>query len=744
MVNAVQVRDALDSEDNRPAWRSEHRVNAFDARHIRRFEECVSDLIALLALSQTWSGHSAANALRTIGDALLRMLHLNFVRREQDRAAPWDLRALNTLLYPCLSESASTTCGVIADPFNPGGLSIASIPLRACERVGTLIAAASRENFPNELQRLLLGVATNQACVALHKHVQVEAQRRAVTELHSHVARRTVALIETNRELHIGKDELAAEHRGLARLHEFSTRLLEMPDQQSVIELMLDAIIDLQHADFGMVQLDDPERNGLVIVAHRNFPPAFLNYFALVRECGTACGCAARGGGMVIIEDIQSDERFSAHRQIAAEAGFRAVQSTPLIGHRGNLLGVASTHFRDAHRPSDAQLRLTDLYVRHATQAIERKRAEEERSKLAAIVENSSDFIGIASLAGKPFFLNAAGRKLVGLPSDGSIPDDIRAYVVAEDLERLATQIMPAVEQAGFWDGEISFRHFGNGTEIPVLQHVFFIREPNTGDRLALATVCRDMTDRRRAQRAVSQAQQELAHATRVLGMGEITSSIAHEINQPLAAIAANGNACRHWIDRDAPNIKEALSSLDKIVRDANRASEIIQRIRASSTKVAPLRALLNLNEVINEVLAIMAHEIARDHVVLRSHLADWLPAVSADHIELQQVVLNLVINSIEAMRPVTGRPRHLLITSVHLQPAAIKVSVCDNGIGVAPQHLARLLEPMFTTKSQGMGLGLSISHRIVEAHGGKLLVTANEDSGLTSSFTLPTLEAHD
>ena len=602
----------------------------------------------------------------------------------------------------------------------------------------------SRTRFVGHILRTLrdtlLHDAGAPASAALQEDLHPEIQWRAMADLDGHLARRLDELTEANRELLELKEHLAAELGAMARLHEFGTRLLLMNEVQTVLEQTLAAIMELQGADFGNVQLNDPERGGLVIVAHRNFKPAFLEHFALVSENDCPCGRAAQERGRVIVEDVQVDETFAAHRQVAAEAGFRSVQSTPLISHEGELLGVLSTHFRRPHRPSNTDLRLTDLYIRHATQMVERKRAEEERSKLAAIVENSSDFIGIASLEGKVSFLNAAARRMVGLSENGPVVEDIRSFVVKEDARRIATEILPTVEAHGFWDGEMSLRHFRTGAVIPVLQHVFHIREPRTGKPLALATVCRDITERRRAEHDANKAHRELAHVARVLSIGELTTSIAHEINQPLAAIVANGNACRRWIDREIPDIEEAKARLASIVRDANRASEVIHRIRAYSTKATLSRSPLNVNDVIREVLALTSGELTREGVVLQESLSSTLPVVMADRVELQQVVLNLVINSIEAMRAVAGRPRTLLIASARKNAMTVEVVVRDSGAGVEAQHVPRLFEPFFTTKPHGMGLGLSISRRIIEAHGGQLLARINPKWGMTVSFALPSI----
>jgi len=357
---------------------------------------------------------------------------------------------------------------------------------------------------------------------------------------------------------------------------------------------------------------------------------------------------------------------------------------------------------------------------------------------LAAIVQNCPDFIGITTLAGRAVFVNAAGRRMVGLREDEPLPAEMTAYIADGYQDQLVNQSLAVVEREGFWDGETCFRHFPTGAAIPVLQHIFYIREENTGRRLALATVTRDITERKRAELALDKAQQELAHAGRILSMGELTASLAHEINQPLAAIVANANASRRWLERKAPNHERARESLENIARDGIRASDIIRRVRAFSAKGTRSRTPLNINNVIREVVALTAHEVERENVALRTQLAEDLPAVLADRIELQQVVLNLVINSIEALRQVVDRPKDLCITSARHNKTMVEISVADNGKGIEAQHLERMFDAFFTTRSQGMGLGLAISRRIVESHDGTLWATPNPEWGLTLAFRLP------
>ena len=533
------------------------------------------------------------------------------------------------------------------------------------------------------------------------------------------------------------KANRAALLRSLAQLHRFSTGLIEHGDLSAVLEEMLTATMDVQGADFGHVQLFDAELGGLVIVVQRNFKPTFLEHFALVRCDDSVCGSAARTRARVVIEDVATDPDFAPHRHVAAAAGFSAGQSTPLVGHRGELLGMLSTYFRKPHRPAQYALRVTDIYVQQAARMLAHRRSEEEHHKLAAIVQNCADFIGIATLSGRAVFVNPAGRRMIGLRPDEAIPLKISCYVSPEEQQRLLQQILPAVERDGFWDGEISFRQFTSGATIPVLQHIFYIRENGTGRRLALATICRDITERKRTEMALNKVQQELAHASRVLSINELAASLAHEINQPLAAIVANANAARRWLECKRPDYQHARASLDSIVRDGNRASAIIRRVRAFAANARYSRSPVNINDVIREVVAIAGRQAALQRVALHLRLANDLPAVMADRIELQQVVLNLVINSIEALRPVMDRPRTLRIRSAR-RKGSLEVSVRDNGNGMTSPDLERMFDAFFTTSSRGLGLGLAISRRIIESHGGTLRATPNRGCGLTLRFTLP------
>jgi PAS domain S-box-containing protein len=250
--------------------------------------------------------------------------------------------------------------------------------------------------------------------------------------------------------------------------------------------------------------------------------------------------------------------------------------------------------------------------------------------------------------------------------------------------------------------------------------------------------VARDITERQRAAEALREAQAELTHVTRVATLGELATSIAHEINQPLAGVVTNGQACLRWLCRDVPDLAEARAAVERIIRDGTRAGEVIARIRALVRKTAPQKARLAINDVIAEVIALADSELRRHGVALHTDLAAALPLVQGDRIQLQQVLLNLLLNGMEALRGVTDRPRALIVRSQPEEAAAIRVGVQDVGPGIAPQDLERIFTAFVSTKPDGLGMGLAISRSIIEAHGGRLWATPNGGPGATVQFTLP------
>jgi PAS domain S-box-containing protein len=248
-----------------------------------------------------------------------------------------------------------------------------------------------------------------------------------------------------------------------------------------------------------------------------------------------------------------------------------------------------------------------------------------------------------------------------------------------------------------------------------------------------------DVTASKRAEEELHKAQADLAHVTRVTTLGELTTSIAHEVNQPLAAVAANAEACLRWLDRGTPDLDEARRTVEWIIKDSNRAGEVIRRVRALSSRTETQKAPLDVNGVVNEVIALLRRELFSHRVSLRMELAPALPVVQADRVQLQQVIINLLMNGMEAMAPVTDRPREMVIQSHQDEAHQVLVSVKDCGIGISADNADQLFNAFFTTKPSGMGMGLSICRSIIEAHGGRLSASGNVGPGATFQFALPT-----
>jgi len=247
-----------------------------------------------------------------------------------------------------------------------------------------------------------------------------------------------------------------------------------------------------------------------------------------------------------------------------------------------------------------------------------------------------------------------------------------------------------------------------------------------------------DVTERKRAEEALHQAQADLAHVNRVTTMGELTASLAHEINQPIAAAVTNANTCLRWLTRDQPDLEEARAAAMRILKDGTRAGEITSRIRLLFKKGTPERELVDVNGVIREMIVLLRGEAMRYNISFRTELAEDLPQFMGDRVQLQQVMMNLIINSIDAMKDVDGR-REVTIESQRAENDHILVSVSDTGVGLPPRQADQIFNAFFTTKPQGTGMGLSISRTIVESHGGRLWAADNSPRGASFRLSLPT-----
>ncbi len=261
-----------------------------------------------------------------------------------------------------------------------------------------------------------------------------------------------------------------------------------------------------------------------------------------------------------------------------------------------------------------------------------------------------------------------------------------------------------------------------------------------TEEGVLVSSAIRDISERKRAEQALRESQDELTRMIRIATMGELTASIAHEINQPLTAVVTSASAALHWLALQPPNLDEAREAVATVVQDANRTSAVLGRIRALLQRAPTQIKPLDMNEIIQEGLALTDSEILKGRVTVHTELASDLPLVLGDRVQLQQVMLNLIMNGIEAMRMIAGRPRTLLIKSATHRDGVL-IQVHDSGKGLDPQQADRIFESFFTTKPEGIGMGLSIGRSIVEAHGGRLWAMPGAAHGATFEFTLPKAE---
>ena len=386
-------------------------------------------------------------------------------------------------------------------------------------------------------------------------------------------------------------------------------------------------------------------------------------------------------------------------------------------------------------------------FVGTAVDVTERKRAELERRRLASLVEQAADLMAIADLTGgTPIYLNKAGLKLVGFDSweEARTRRGIH-YIFPEDRQFVNEVLWPTVLEKGSWSGEMRFRHFKTGEPIPVCYSAFRIDDPETGQPVNVGNVCRDITERKRAEaearendRRYGEMQTELAHANRVATMGQLTASIAHEVNQPIAAMVTNAEAALRWLRVGSSHLEKVQQSLTSIVEDGTRAGEVINRIRALMKKAPPRKDRLEINGAIVEIIELTRGEAMKYGISVLAELADHLPVVEADRVQLQQVLLNLIVNALESMGAANEGPRELMVSTGKVEAGGVLVAVQDSGPGLEAAMVERVFESFYTTKPTGLGMGLSICRSIIEAHGGRLWASRNQLRGATFQFTLP------
>ncbi|MEA3070695.1 MAG: hypothetical protein QOD29_2141 [Alphaproteobacteria bacterium] len=375
-------------------------------------------------------------------------------------------------------------------------------------------------------------------------------------------------------------------------------------------------------------------------------------------------------------------------------------------------------------------------FVGSSTDITERKRAEQATRLLAAIVESSHDAIVSKSLNGVITSWNKGAERLFGYAAEEAVGQNITLIIPPErrDEERTIVDQLTRGERIDHFE---TVRMRKDGSLLDVSLTISPMKDAS-GSVVGASKLARDITERKRAEEALRQAQMDLAHANRLTTMGEFTASLAHEVKQPIAAAVTDANTCVRWITRDEPDLKEAREAAWRIVKDAERAAEIINRVRLLFKKGTPQRELVDVNEVAREMIVLLEDEASRHSISVRTELAEDLPHVIGDRVQLQQVLMNLIVNGVDAMHDVDA-PRELIIKSQPVENNELLLSVSDTGVGL-PRHQAdQIFNAFFTTKPHGTGMGLRISRSIIESHGGRLWAADNSPRGASFCFTLPT-----
>jgi PAS domain S-box-containing protein len=468
-------------------------------------------------------------------------------------------------------------------------------------------------------------------------------------------------------------------------------------------------------------------------LAATSLPESVVHYVLRTRES-------------VILDDAASSAPFAADPYISQHQA-RSVLCMPLL-NQGQFLGVLYLENNLTPRIfAPARITVLKLLAAQAAISLENTRLyrdlAEREAKIRRLVDANIIGIVIFDFKGQIIEANDAFLHILGFDRDDFVSGRVRwADLVPPEGRDRAAQTLREIRTTGSAQPFERDYFRKGGSKVPVLIGAASL-EPNGNQGVAFVL---DLSERRRAEseareseRRYREAQMELAHANRVATMGQLTASIAHEVNQPIAATKVNAEAALRWLNRDVPDLEEVRQILARIVNDGDRAGNVVSRIRDLVKKAPPRMEPLQMNEAISEVIELTWGEATKNGVSIQTRFAERLPAVKADRTQLQQVILNLILNAIQAMGESGMALRELQIGTEANGSDNVLVSVRDSGPGIRPESLDRLFDPFYTTKPGGMGMGLSICRSIIEGHGGQIWATSNGQQGAAFNFTLPT-----
>jgi PAS domain S-box-containing protein len=541
-------------------------------------------------------------------------------------------------------------------------------------------------------------------------------------------------------------------------------RIFEMIATGHTLPVIFDALCriveELNGGSPTSVLLLDREGKRLRNGAAPNLPDRYTKAIDGIRigPFAGSCGTAAYRKEKVLVSDISTDPLWADYRALALEHGLRACWSTPILSAEAKVLGTIAIYSRQARSMTLRENKIIEHFTHLASIAVERKRAEDALKKSEAFLAEGQRISHTGSWA-----WNLATDQVIWSEEHcrifGYRPDEVGGTFAAildrmlpEDRLRIEAPIAEAVEKGR--DYRVEYRIIMPDGSVKFNQSVGRAIANESGEVTEYIGTTADITERKRAEEelrrseaGLRKAQAELAHVTRVTTMGELAASIAHEVNQPIAGVVLNGNACLRWLARvkeDSANLMEARDAVERIIRDGTRAGEVIARIRALFKKAEATKEPLDLNEVVREVIVLARSEMDKRRIALRLKLASNLPRILGDRVQLQQVLLNLILNGIEAMSKIEERRRELILGTHVNADSEVLVTVRDFGVGLDPESTERAFTAFHTTKPGGLGMGLPISRSIVENHAGRLWATANDGPGATFQFTLSSRPSQD
>jgi PAS domain S-box-containing protein len=680
------------------------------ADEVKRLQSCINDLISVLALAAIWSGSESCQMLGTLLESLLAILRLDFacarlndsidgspievVRLAQRQHPSTQPQEVGRALGRWLSGDQTASRFVIPNPAGEGEVAIASFSLGLQDEVGVLVAGSRRADFPTDIELLLLRVAANQAAIGLQEARRSGDQKRVAEALERRVAERTSQLTAVNEELRRSQAYLAEAQR-LSHTGSFGWR----PSTGEIL---------WSEETFRIFQYDRTTKPTVEFILQRVHPEDA----AVVQQ--------------TIERAAQDGKDFDFEHRLLMPDG--SVKYVHVVAHALNNVS-GSVEFIGAVMDVTAAKQAEEALRRSESYLAEAQRLTHTGSWAWRVAERDA------------LHLSEEWYRIYGFDPEEGLPawEKRLQRIHPEDRAKWQEATDRAIGEKS--DYEVAVRILlPDGT----VKHIHTVGHPvlgASGDVVQFVGTVIDVTERKRAEEErerLRQAQADLARVSRVTTMGELTASLAHEVNQPIAAASTNANTCLRWLASDTPNIEEARAAATRIVKDGKRAAEIISRIRQLFKKGTSERELVDVNEIIREMIVLLLAETTRYDILVGTDLAEDLPQVMADRVQLQQVLMNLMLNGIEAMKDTDGT-RELIIRSQRMQNEEVVVSVSDNGVGLPPQQTEQIFNAFFTTKPHGTGMGLRISRSIIESHGGHLWAANNSARGASFCFNLPT-----